>query len=243
GASTALDVRLQPAGTTEAADASPVAPVVDARRSTATTNVSLAELQELPLARDVWAALRLAPTVAVDRVNIGGSESNRQLNFNAKGAVSTDNAWTLDGVPVADVGDTMETRPELAAGASPFYFDVDTLQEVAVRTGGGDPRSPTGGANVNIVLRRGENLPHASTRFVYPDQRLQTTNISSDLAATLGAATASGNTTDKYQDYGFDLGGPLLKDNAWIWGSMGRTTVNLLTLGGAADDTSFATKA
>ena len=243
GAGTALDVRLQPAGTSEAVDAAPVAPVVDPRRSTTTTNVSLTELQELPLARDVWAALPLAPTVYVDRVDVGGSESNRQLNFNAKGAASTDNAWTLDGVPIADVGDTMETRPELGAGASPFYFDVDTVQEVAVRTGGGDPRSPTGGANVNVVLRRGENLPHASSRFYYADQRLQTTNLSSDLAATLGGATAFGNRTDKYQDYGFDLGGPLLKDSVWIWGSMGRTTVNLLTLGGAADDTSFASKA
>jgi len=243
GASTALDVRLQPTGATEAADTAIVAPVVDARRSTTATTISLAELQELPLPRDVWAALPMAPTVYVDRVNVGGSESGHQLNFNAKGAQSTDNAWTVDGVPVTDVGDTLEPRPELSTGASPFYYDVDTVHELALRTGGGDVRSPTSGANVNVVLRRGENLPHGSSRFFFADQRLQTTNISSDLQATLGVGSAAGNRTDKYQDYGFDLGGPLLKDSVWIWGSMGKTTVNLLTLGGAPDDTSFSTRA
>jgi len=243
GASTALDVRLQPTGTAEAADQAIVAPVVDARRSTIPANISRAELQELPLPRDVWAALPLAPTLYVDRVNVGGSESAHQLNFNAKGAQATDNAWTVDGVPVTDVGDTIEPRPELSTGASPFYYDVDTVHELAVRIGGADVRSPAGGANVNVVLRRGENLPHASTRFFFADQRLQTTNLSSDLQATLGAASAAGNRTDKYQDYGFDLGGPLLKDSVWIWGSMGKTTINLLTLGGAADDTSLSDRA
>jgi len=182
------------------------------------------------------------PAVYVDRVNVGGSESGRQVNFNAKGAQSTDNTWTLDGVPVTDLGDTI-APPELSTGASPFYYDVDTLQEIAVRTGGADAQSPASGAVVNVVLRRGENLPHGSTRFFYADQRLQTTNISTDLAATLGGATASGNRTDKYQDYGFDLGGPLLKDSVWIWGSMAKTTINLLTLGGAADDTSLSNRA
>ncbi|PYR44184.1 MAG: hypothetical protein DMF93_01060 [Acidobacteria bacterium] len=240
GASTALDIRLQPTGAAEAADAEIVSPMVDARRSTTTTNISLAELQELPLPRDVWAALPMAPTVYVDRVNVGGSESGHQLNFNAKGALSTDNAWTVDGVPVTDVGEAVEPRPELSTGASPFYYDVDTVHELAVRTGGADVRSPASGAVVNVVLRRGENLPHATTRFFYADQRLQTTNISSDLQATLGAGSAAGNRTDKYQEYGFDLGGPLLKDSVWIWGSMAKTTINLLTLGGAADDTSLS---
>ena len=242
GSSTALDVRLKPSGTTEAADVAAVTPVTDVRREAVTTNISVAELQEAPQPRDPWAALQTVPTVYVDRVNVGGSESGQQSDFNAKGAQSTDNTWTLDGVPVTDLGDTL-ARPELANGASPFYYDIDTVQEIAVRTGGADAQSPTSGAQVNIVLRRGENLPHGSTRFFFADQRLQTTNISSDLAATLGGATAAGNRTDKYQDYGFDLGGPLLKDSVWIWGSMAKTTINLLTLGGAADDTLLSNRA
>ena len=242
GASTALDVRLAPSGTTEAVDAAAIAPVTDVRRSAVTTNISVVELQERPQPRDPWAALQTVPTVYVDRVNVGGSESGKQAAFTAKGAQATDNTWTVDGVPVTDVGDTI-ARPELANGASPFYYDTDTVQEIAVQTGGADAQSPTSGAQVNIVLRRGENLPHASTRFFFADQRLQTTNISSDVAATLASATAAGNRTDKYQDYGFDLGGPLLKDSVWIWGSMWRTTINLLTLGGAADDTSLAGRA
>jgi len=46
-------------------------------------------LQETPTARDPWAMLQTVPTVYIDRVNVGGSESGQQSNFNAKGAQAT----------------------------------------------------------------------------------------------------------------------------------------------------------
>src|SRR5262249_10470740 len=144
-----------------------------------------------------WAALQTVPSVYADRVNVGGSESGRQSNYNAKGAQATDNTWTLDGVPVTDVGDNL-VRPRLASGASAFYYDVDTLQEMAVRTGGGDALSTTAGVQVNMVLRKGENAPHGGSRFIYADDRLQDTNLSPELALSLGGAGAGGgNRTDK----------------------------------------------
>ena len=56
-ASTALDVRLAVAGTAETVNVMAVTPAVDVRRATTTVNLSLAELQELPNARDPWALL------------------------------------------------------------------------------------------------------------------------------------------------------------------------------------------
>jgi Carboxypeptidase regulatory-like domain/TonB-dependent Receptor Plug Domain len=243
GSSTALDARMKVAGGAETVNVVAVTPVVDVRRDATTTNVSSDELQNLPTPRDPWAVLQTIPSLYTDRINVGGSESGRQSNYNAKGAQHTDNTWTLDGVPVTDVGDNL-VRPRLATGASAFYYDVDALQEMAVRTGGGDAQSPTAGVQVNMVLRKGENAPHGSVRFFYADDRLQGTNLTSDLATSLGSAGAGGgNRTDKYQDFGFDLGGPLLKDSVWIWGSMANTTLNLLALDGSPDNTSLSYRA
>src|SRR3954463_16793132 len=133
-ASTALAARLAVAGAAETGTVVAVTPAVDVRRNTTTVNLSLNELQELPNARDPWALLETVPTVFVDRVNVGGSESGQQSNYNAKGAQHTDNQWTLDGVPVTDMGDNL-VRPRNASGASAFYYDFDTLQEIAVTTG------------------------------------------------------------------------------------------------------------
>jgi len=238
GASTALAVRLQVAGGSETVNVVAVTPAVDVRRATTTVNISLAEMQELPTARDPWALLETVPTVFLDRVNVGGSESGQQANYNAKGAQNTDNQWTLDGVPVTDMGDNL-TRPRHASGASAFYYDFDALQEMAITTGGADAQNATGGVQVNVVLRKGTNLPHGSMRYLFENESLQSVNISSDLAAALGDSTGKGNRTDAYRDYGFDLGGPLLKDQIFIWGTMGRTKIDLLTLNGLATNTSF----
>src|SRR5262249_33623560 len=123
GSSTALDAKMKVAGTTETIDVVAVSPVVDVRRDTTTTNISLEEMQNLPTARDPWAALHTVPAVYADRVNVGGSETGRQSNFNGKGAQGTDNTWTLDGVPVTDVGDNL-VRPRLANGGSPPSYHV-----------------------------------------------------------------------------------------------------------------------
>jgi carboxypeptidase family protein/TonB-dependent receptor-like protein len=242
GSSTAVDARMALAGTAETVNVVAVTPMVDVRRDATTTNIPADDIQNLPLPRDPWALLQTVPAVYVDRVNVGGSESGQQSNYNAKGAQNTDNTWTLDGVPVTDVGDNL-VRPRLASGASAFYYDVDTLQEMAVRTGGGDAQSPTAGVQVNMVLRKGENAPHGNARFLFSGNHLQGENVSSDLAAILQTPGATGNRTDSFQDYGFDLGGPLLKDIAWVWGTFSKTAIDLLTLNGLQNDTSLSNRA
>src|SRR4051812_31941902 len=243
GSSTAVDGRLKVASAAETVDVIAVTPIIDVRRDATTTNITADEIQNVPNARDPWALLQTVPSVYVDRVNVGGSEFGRQANYNAKGAQSTDNAWTLDGVPVTDAGDNL-ARPQLATGASPFYYDVDTLQEIAVRTGGADAQSLTAGVQMNMVLRQGENVPHGSARYYFGGDRFQSDNLTPQLAAALGSAGAGGgNRTDSFHDYGFDLGGPLLKDRAWIWGTFGRVHSDLLALDGSPDDTELGTRA
>jgi hypothetical protein len=230
GSSTPLVARLGVAGTSETVNVSAATPLIDLKRDTTTTNVTLEELQNLPSARDPWAVMQTVPTVYMDRVNVGGSESGQQSGYNAKGAQETDNTWSIDGVPVTDMG---------ATGSSAFYYDFDSFQEMAVTTGGADAQNPTGGVQLNMVLRKGVNKPHGDARIYFENQDLQSVNISQSLADALGNTSGKGNRTDKYQDYGFDLGGPVLKDRLWVWGTMAKTDINLLTLTGDSDKTVF----
>ena len=230
GASTPIAARLGVAGTAETITVTAATPVIDLKRDTTTTNVSLEELQNIPSSRDPWAVMQTVPTVYMDRVNVGGAESGQQSNYNAKGAQATDNTWSIDGVPITDMGST---------GSSAFYYDFDSFQEMAVTTGGADAQNATGGVQLNMVLRKGNNTPSGDARIYFENQKLQGVNISPELATALGNTTGQGNRTDKYQDYGFDLGGPLLKDRVWVWGTIAKTDINLLTLTGDSDATVF----
>ena len=53
----------------------------------------------------------------------------------------------------------------------------------------------------------------------------------------LGGASGKGNRLNKYADYGGELGGPIVRDRLWGWGSYGRTDVNIQTLAGVPDKT------
>ena len=238
GSSTPLLLRMLVAGAPETVNVAAITPVVDLTRGTTTTHVTVQELQDLPNSRDPWVVMQTVPTVYMDRVNVGGSESGQQSNYNAKGAQATDNTWSIDGVPVTDMGDSV-VRPQHATGSSAFYYDFDSFQEMAITTGGADAKNPTAGVQLNMVLKKGLDRPHGGGRYYFENEWLQGVNISPDLATALGDATGKGNRTAKYQDTGFDLGGPLLQDYIWIWGTMAWTTIDLLTLNGQADNTEF----
>ena len=228
GAAVDLPIRLAVAGTSESVQVVAPTPLIDTRRETTTTHVTLEELQNVPTARDPWVVMQSVPTVYVDRVNVGGSESGQQSIYFAKGAQTTDNTWNLDGIPITDMG---------ATGSSPTYYDFDVFQEMAVTTGGADAQNPTPGVQLNMVLKKGSNTPHGSARVYFENQSLQGNNLSADLAATIGGTTGRGNRTDRYLDNGFELGGPVLKDRVWAWGSIARTDVRNLTLNNALDAT------
>ena len=238
GASTPLAVVMAVAGAPETVNVTAISPAVDLKRQTTTTHVTVEELQNLPNSRDPWVVMQTVPTVYMDRVNVGGSESGQQSNYNAKGAQATDNTWNIDGIPVTDMGDSL-VRPEHASGASAFYYDFDSFQEMAITTGGADAQNPSPGVQLNMVLKKGLDLPHGDVRYYFENEKLQDVNFPQALSDALGDTTGKGNRTDKYQDYGFDLGGPLLQNVVWVWGTMSKTSIDLLTLNGASDSTAF----
>src|SRR3954464_2567687 len=225
-----LRVTLGVQGVSEQVQVSGEVPIVEPKRQSISTNVTNQELQNIPSSRDPWVVLQTVPGVIVDRVNVGGSESGQQSNYIAKGAGTGDNTWYMDGIPITDM---------TALGSSPSYYDFDMFQEMQVTTGGADAQQATPGVQMNFVLKSGTNTPHGSGRSYYENENLQSDNLPADLAASLGGASGKGNRMNKYADYGGELGGPIVRDRLWGWGSYGRTDVNIQTLAGVPDKTTL----
>src|SRR2546426_1518072 len=234
GSSTPLNVRLSVAGTAETVNVTAATPIIDTKRTGTSTTISLEELQNIPSGRDPWVVMQTVPGIIVDRVNVGGSESGQQSGYQAKGAAGGDATWNLDGVPTTDMAST---------GATPTYWDFDMFQEMNVTTGGSDMTSPTGGVHLSFVLKSGQNTPHGSTRLYFENQSMQGNNMDETLARNLGSPNGKGNRTDNYKDYGFELGGPIVKDKLWAWGSLGKTEVKILTIQQTPDRTVLKNRA
>src|SRR6185436_5802813 len=67
-----------------------------------------------------------------------------------------------------------------------------------------------------------------SSRFYVTDDSLESQNVT-DALRQQGAT--SGNPIQNIKDYGFEVGGPIKKGKAWVWGSFGKQTVDVGVVG------------
>ncbi len=238
-----LEFGMKVSGVAETVEVQAETPLVDSKKRGTATTMTSEELSSIPNARDPWGVLRAVPGVMVDRVNIAGNENGQQATSSSKGQTSAENTWNLDGIVVTDMS---------ATGASPTYFDFGAFQEITVTTGGTDLTMATGGAGINLTTRRGTNAFHGSASYMIADESMSFGNIDdqdqspytpSQLAVDPrlrnpdGTYRDQGDRINSIKDYGFDLGGPIIKDKLWFYGSYGKQDIKLWRLTNTPDDT------
>jgi hypothetical protein len=217
GQTVSLPVTMNVAAVQETVTVTGDSPVIDTKAMGTATNFTQDELARVPNSRDPWALLRTVPGVSLDRVNIAGNETGQQSAFVAKGSRQGDAVWTMDGVPITDMA---------TAGASPTYFDYDAFEEIQISTGGNDIRQATGGVGLNFVVKRGSNQLAGTARGYFTGEGLEATNLPDELIARgITAETADHN--QQISELGFDMGGPILKDKLFFWGSIANQDIRL----------------
>jgi hypothetical protein len=228
-----LAVKMNVAGAKEEVVVTAETPVLDNKKTTTATSVNLEELQGVPTARDPWVVMQSVPGIIMDRVNVGGSESGQQAGFMGKGSSSGDTTWNVDGMPITD----------MSSLSSPFYYDFDMFQEMSFTTGGADPKSATGGVQMNFMLKSGTNAFHGMGKVYFENESMQSTNLPQELFylsakdPVTGQPTGKGDRTQQFLDWGGELGGPILKDRWWFWVSYGKQDIRILKLSGTHDRT------
>ncbi len=223
GGSVNVSFGLKVASVEETVTVTAQSPIVDTKKLGTGTTLSKEELSQIPNSRDPWAVLRTIPGVVVDRVNIGGNESGQQSMVLGKGADTKDVMWNIDGVVITDMA---------AIGASPTYYDYDAFDEINVSTGGNDLKVATGGIGLNFVTKRGTNRLKGGVHGYFTNHDLQTSNLAGTglendprLKLPDGSFSDKADHIDQIADYGADLGGPLVKDKLWFWGSYGKQDI------------------
>jgi hypothetical protein len=235
GTNVDLTFGLKVAGLAETVTVTDETPVVDTKKVGTSTTLTKEELTQIPQGRDPWAVLKTVPGVLVDRVSIAGNEAGQQSVFSAKGASPLDTMYSLDGVVVTD---------NACGGCSPSYYDFDAFDEIKVDTGGNDLKVMTGGVGMNFITKRGTNKFHGSVHsFFSHDDILQSSNVPDELRSDSRLQLADGSFSDKAEhidqinDWGADLGGPVIMDKLWFWFSYGRNDIRLVRFNQTKDKT------
>jgi hypothetical protein len=241
GRNSNLEMKLQPAFTgIIVVDGGPAeVPLLDSSKLSRSQTVTLADLAKIPSARDPWAVLQSTPGVLTDRINVGGNESGQQSLYAGPGSTCDQSVWSMDGMVITDMS---------ALGSSPTYYDFESFEEMQVTTGGSDASMASGGVTLNMVTKRGTNQWRGSGRYYVDDKNTQG-NLSlnrSDLGQAgpwnndhAQTTFKQGNRIDKNQEMGAELGGPIVQNRLWAWGSYSRQNIDLLTISDFSDKTTL----
>lgn len=227
---TTLQIELSPA-VEETITVTSESPLLDQRKVTTGTTLNSVELEKVPSARDPWAILQTVPGVQTDRINVGGNESGQQSNYTGPGSTGDDAVWAVDGVVITDMA---------AIGSSPSYYNFDAFEEMQATTGGSDASLATSGVTLNMVTKRGTNEWRGSARFIRADEDWQSgldisdsefgTDFDGPGPATDQGSFKQGNRIVSVDDWGAEVGGPIVKDKLWIWANYGKNEIDLLTV-------------
>ena len=222
GQTVELPVTLAIGALTETVNVTAASPMVDATQTGTSTNVSLDELTHIPTSRDPFSLLRSINGVLVDRVNVGGNETGQQSNFVSKGTRPQDAVWTMDGVAITDMALT---------GSAPTYFNYDNFDAIHVSTAGQAITQPTGGPGLNFIVKRGTNLFHGGAHSYFDNDSMEASNVPAALVAK-GVTPETADHNKQISDYGVEMGGPLVRDTAWFYGSYSAQDVRLVRRSG-----------
>jgi hypothetical protein len=219
GFTATVNAELQVASLQETVTVSGESPVVDVSSTVTSSNFDYERLAALPNARDFWTVLAAAPSVQVQRVDVGGSMAGTQTAYYAYDTKADQHRPMVEGI--------VNTEGTNAAG---WYYDYGSVEEVSVGTATHSAEMPTPGVLSQFISKSGGNSYHGRFYADYQNENIQGTNIDDSLVALCPGGRLSGcgsltpsdlNRMTGYYDINADVGGYLKKDKLW-WYFSGR---------------------
>jgi hypothetical protein len=185
-------------------------PVVDTRTVGSKTNIDSALLESTPGGKDIWNILEYkAPGVVVETPDVGGNQGGLQRSMSARGTPNGQNTQLLNGVNVNDPA---------AQGFSMNYYIPSAFDNIQVSTGAQDIAIGTGGVLINMVTKSGTNTFQGEGLQTYQSRGTQSANVDDNLLSM--GFRPDANSTELISNSNFQLGGPLLKNRMFFFGSV-----------------------
>jgi hypothetical protein len=194
-----LDQVMRPASVAEEVTVTGAAPLVDVRNTQVATTVGQEVIENVPVARRF-----------TDLVNVLPGVQNGLYTFSPVNAVNggavTDNVYSVDGLNFVD--------PQVSSAVTDLPYD--DVQQVQVSTSGQSAEFGTASGGVfNFIMKSGSNTLHGLLSGYAQTKGLTSNNVDDALAAQGIKPTLF----DHVYDGGGNLGGPILRDRLWFFGS------------------------
>jgi hypothetical protein len=198
----------------ETVTVSGASPVIDTTATRVVQTFKLDQLQSIPNARDMWSLLAVTPAVQMGRIDVGGNRAGTQTpyvayGFNGQVRVLIEGINTTEGT-----------------GGAGFYFDYSSLEEVFLGTSGQSAEMPNPGVQSQFISKSGGNQFNGEAYLDWYNNSLQGSNIPDEYIAPTAFNNSPirehSNEIDRYYSYSFNVGGPVVRDRLWWFGTYNR---------------------
>jgi hypothetical protein len=233
GFTATVNVELGLATLQETVTVTGASPIIDTTATRTVQNFKLTELQSIPNGRDMWALLAVTPAVQMSRIDVGGNRAGTQTGYTAYG-FSGQVRVLIEGINTTE-----------GTGGAGFYFDYSSLEEVFLGTSGQSAEMPNPGVQSQFIAKSGGNQFSGEGYLDWYNNSLQGTNIpdsyTEPTAFNNSPIRAHSNEIDRYYDTALNIGGPILRDKVWWFGTY-RTQFNAVAQPNFNFDSTFDTK-
>jgi carboxypeptidase family protein len=211
-----LDTRLDVQGISESLIVSADAPLINTTNAELGTNFDPKRISELPLAPDRNVMNLVLSAAGVSQLSSGNAALASGTNFSTSGSHLRSNNVLVDGQDANNANLT---------GASQEINNPDVVAEVRLITNQfAAEYGRAAGSVVNIVTKAGTNQFHGSSYWFYNGNKLNSRN-NLDLALFEAAPWRAEN------QFAATLGGPVIKNKLFLFGSALRWTDRRITSG------------
>ena len=228
-----VNVELALATLQETVTVSGQSPIIDTTATRTVQNFKLSELQSIPNGRDMWSLLAVTPAVQMSRIDVGGNRAGTQTGYAAYGFTGQVRVL-IEGINTTE-----------GTGGAGFYFDYSSLEEVFLGTSGQSAEMPNPGVQSQFIAKSGGNQFSGEAYVDWYNNSLQGTNIpdsyTEPTAFNNSPIRAGGNEIDRYYDTALNVGGPVVRDKVWWFGTY-RTQFNAVAQPNFNFDQTFDTK-
>ncbi len=186
-------------------------PVVDLQNNQTSATFDQTLLQDIPSGRDPWSTVGQMPGAVLTTFDVAGNNSYQQSTMQVHGSTPGEQIFSFNGLDL--------NWPGANGGYTQFYTNHDSFDEFQVVADSAPASVPIGGVYMNMVTKSGSNQLHGQAAIYYLTAAMQ---AGVKFPTYNGAPVTSGNPFDMTRDTTASLGGPLMKDRWWLFGSYRR---------------------
>jgi hypothetical protein len=209
-----IDAELRVGSLEETITVSGQTPLVDVQSATQSQVLSKELLEAVPTGRNLWGVGATLTGVSLSAPDVGGTAGMQQTYMAVHGSDRRDNSIQVDGMIVNGIeGD----------GAIQNYFNQGMFEEMSYQTSALGAEVQSSGVRLNMIPRDGSNQFKGSLFWSHTPGDWQSNNFTDALKAT---GLRAPNRVERIFDLNPGVGGPIMKDRIWFYGTFRRWGVD-----------------